>query len=99
MENKYLLYIGKTNKKFTHNVLYNYCCRRSAKPGYLPNNITLYTDEKCLINFNRNPKLRKKKRFLEKNIDYFFKNFKFIDEIDYLRYCRKQKLQKLTIIK
>lgn len=27
MENKeYLLYIGKTNKKFTHNIVYNYSC-------------------------------------------------------------------------
>jgi hypothetical protein len=93
MENKYLLYIGKTNKKFTHNVLYNYSC--GGYSGYPPSNITVHTDEKCLINFNYNPENRKKKRYLEKNVDYFFKNFKFIDEIEYLRYCRKQKLQKL----
>lgn len=96
MENKYLLYIGKTNKKFTHNIVYNYFCHGKLVGN---SNIIIQTNEGCLINFNNNPKNRKKKRYLEKKIDYFLKNFKIIDDIEYLRYCRKQKLLKISKLK
>ncbi|MCK9416156.1 hypothetical protein M0Q97_05810 [Candidatus Dojkabacteria bacterium] len=92
---EYLLYIGKSNNNFTHNLIYDYKCY-----GRLVNNtnVIVHTNSKNLICFNNNPLNRKKKKFLEKKLDYFLKNFKFLNEIDYLRYSRRQKLLKIKKI-
>lgn len=71
-----LLYIGKSNKKFTNGRIYNYS-------GNLYLTIVIKS-KKGLVTIRT------------EHLDYFEKNFKFIDEKEYDNIMRKNKLKKIS---
>jgi hypothetical protein len=73
-----LLYIGKSNKKFTHNKIYKYY----GQPFYI---MIVYDNKNSMIMFTN-----------EKLYDYFEKNFKFVDDQEYNKIIRKNKLNKIN---
>lgn len=84
--NEKLLYIGKSNKHFTYNTI----CRvqsgssETMVPGnYIFNSIYVYSNKNIIKHFN------------EEYREYFFENFKFLSEEEYLMWQRKNKLNKL----
>ena len=85
MEKEYLLYIGKSNNRFTHNKLYKYL---GPKKFFLESSyefqISVYTNSNNLITIK-----------LEHD-EYFDKNFKYITEKEYKNLIRKIKLKKLS---
>lgn len=83
-----LLYVGKTNKNFTCNKIYNYSY-------YYVIHIIVETDNKNKIKFCNNPTNRKRKFIKEKTLSYFLNNFKFLNCEEYNTYLRKIKILKL----
>lgn len=83
-----LLYIGKTNKNFTYNNIYNYYYNICF-------HIIVETDTKTQIIFCNNPINRKRKFIKEKKLSYFLNNFKFLNNMEYNTYLRKIKILKL----
>jgi hypothetical protein len=73
-----LLYIGKSNKKFTHNRIYKY-------HGQIPYGIIVYNNKNTMESFSYNSLN-----------NYFEKNFKFVDEQEYNKIIRKNKLNKIN---
>lgn len=71
-----LLYIGKSNKKFTHGKIYDY----SGQVIYT----LIIKSKKGLVTIRK------------ENLEYFEKNFKFIDEQEYERIIRKNKIKKIS---
>ena len=80
---KYLLYIGKSNKNFTHNRFYDFYGLYDNNINYI--SITIFKTNKGTL-----------KRFIKKDIDYFNKNFKFLNELEYNKLQRKLKLKKIS---
>lgn len=80
-----LLYIGKSNKKFTYNHIYKYFGYHKYKLNWKDDiefSITIYDNHNIL-------------NFLTK-LSYFEKNFKFITEIEYNKLIRKLKIEKIN---
>jgi hypothetical protein len=77
-----LFYIGKSNKKFTHNHLYNFM--GSTSLIYKDINITIYANRNRLIYFNNN------------HFDYLHENFKLLDDNEIKQLERKFKLKKIN---
>lgn len=71
-----LLYIGKSNKKFTNGSIYDYT-------GQVIYTLVIKSKKGLII-------IRKE------NLEYFDKNFKFIDEQEYDKLLRKNKLKKIS---
>ena len=78
MGNK-LLYIGKSNKKFTYNKLYN--IMYSANTPSIFHYIVIYGNKNQIITIREQ--------------DYFIDNFKHLDERQIKNFERKMKLKKL----
>jgi len=75
-----LLYIGKSNKRFTHNKIYKY-----HSIHYL-----------TTTNFNMTVYYNSNQMMVFKYKDYFNKNFKFINENEYNQFVRKEKLKRIN---
>jgi len=78
-----LLYIGKSNKNFTHNKLYSYS-------GFW-NHHTLNTHISVDVKSNKGLI-----RFNDDYYEYFWNNFKVVDEKEEEIILRKQKLKKIN---
>ena len=76
-----LLYIGKSNKRFTHNKTY-FFYGMTAKQGAETINMYVYYNSTQIMNFR------------DKN--YFEKNFKLINEQEQKQLIRKLKLKKIN---
>lgn len=81
MEPIYLLYIGKSNKRFTYNKVYVYLNYYTESNDFF---ISVYTDKKILVNFRN------------EHFDYFYKNFKFINDQELIKLRRKIKINKIN---
>lgn len=81
----YLLYIGKSNKKFTHNKVYNFMGSPSQFLGDVTNymNITIYANDRLVI-------------FHKQHFQYFKQNFKLINDKQLKQLERKKKLIKIS---
>jgi hypothetical protein len=80
---KYLLYIGKSNKNFTHNRFYDFYGSYDYKLSYI--SLTIHKTNKGTS------------KWLNKNqFDWFNENFKFINELEYNKLQRKLKLKRIS---
>ena len=77
-----LIYIGKSNKKFTHNRVYTYW-----------GNPSLYLDGfNWLLVFSNKSRIQ----FTPEHVEYFQQNFIILDEQEFLMFNRKIKLNKIS---
>jgi hypothetical protein len=76
---KKLLYIGKSNKRFTHDKLYNYIGYHSDYAFH----IIIFSNQGNRVTLDEN------------YIRYFELNFKFVNEKEINKIDRKKKLKKL----
>jgi len=74
-----LQYIGKSNKKFTHNHTYSYFGCYYGRDDIF--NIEIYSNKNQIIHYNSE--------------EYFNDNFKIMNEDDYNKLIRKLKLKKI----
>jgi hypothetical protein len=80
---KYLLYIGKSNKNFTHNKFYNFYGSYDNDIDYI--SLTIFKTNKGTS------------KWFNKNQFYWFnENFKFLNELEYNKLQRKLKLKKIS---
>jgi len=83
-----LLYTGKSNKKFTHNELYNFMgspsliTEKENVGGFF--NVVVYGKNNRLVTFVYN------------HLDYFYDNFKLANENEIKQLERKKKLNKIN---
>lgn len=82
LDNLKLIYIGKSNKRFTHNKIYGWYGLSNEENLW----INIKTNNSTLVMFNNN------------YYDYFNENFKFMNEIEYNNHIRKIKLKKIDKI-
>jgi len=75
-----LQYIGKSNRKFTHNHTYIYHGSFGSDIFYM----TVHANKNQIIHYTFN------------HAEYFNDNFKFMDENDYNKLIRKLKLKKIN---
>ena len=101
-----LLYIGKSNRKFTHNKMYNYVntsfnTNQAIDKIYADINKDLHLEKhgfhsSSLLYFHITIKANNQLVILKiDHIDYFLNNFKLIDEYETKRIVRKLKLKKI----
>lgn len=78
-----LLYIGNSNKRFTHDKLYHWFGSWSAGNQL---NVTVTNNSNVLVYFNGD------------YYDYFYDNFMFMNNTEYIKYIRKKKLKAIKTI-
>jgi len=79
-----LIYIGKSNKKFTHNEAYLYDVYYKSETIF---SVTVKSNKGQFIHY-------KEVEFMT----YFYQNFKFVPELEYQQIIRKQKLNNINKI-
>ena len=89
-----LLYIGKSNKRFTHNKIYQFMGSPSVVLHILDENRVdeFYDYFNITVYANNNRKIS----LFNQHIDYFIDNFKIITEQGIKQLERKKKLQRLN---